>query len=64
MNGTRRKHLRHYRHYLLAALLGLFLLGLHESVNQDLQPSCLGDDGQLICSYPSRTDLQVLLYFR
>ncbi|KAF1051912.1 MAG: hypothetical protein GAK43_02185 [Stenotrophomonas maltophilia] len=64
MSITRTNVPRHYRHYLLAAAVGLLLLGLHETVNQDRPPSCLGDNGQLICNYPGASDLQVLLYFR
>lgn len=64
MNTARRKHLRHYRHYLLALLVGLLLLGLHESVTQDRLPTCLGDGGDTACVQPSVADLSLLPSFR
>ncbi|SDI04880.1 hypothetical protein [Pseudomonas panipatensis] len=63
MHITRRKHLHHYRHYLLAILIGLLLLGLHESITQDRQPSCDADGSLATCAYPVSMDLQVLSYF-
>lgn len=65
MNITRRKrlHLHHYRHYLLALLIGLLLLGLHESITQDQQSSCQGDD-DIVCAYPATADLGMLSTFR
>lgn len=65
MNSTRRKrlHLHHYRHYLLALLIGLLLLGLHESITQDQPSSCQGGD-DIICAYPATADLRMLPTFR
>lgn len=63
MNRTTRKHLHHYRHYLLALLVGLLLLGLHETINQDQQPACQGDD-DVACAYPATADLRMFSTFR
>ncbi len=44
---------RHARHYLLAVLVGLALLGLHESLQPDRQQSACNPDGSSFsCSYP------------
>ncbi|CDF86453.1 hypothetical protein ACA097_15880 [Pseudomonas sp. QL9] len=64
MNIRRRKHLHHYRHYLLALVIGLLLLGLHETITQDLSPTCLGDDGDPACFFPDTANLSVLPTFR
>lgn len=55
MKATRR---RHARHYLLAALIGLALLGLHETLHPDRQhASCQPDGDRLSCSYPPTAHL-------
>lgn len=44
---------RHARHYLLAILIGLALLGLHESLQPERQQSaCRPDGSSLSCAYP------------
>ncbi|WP_207882487.1 hypothetical protein [Pseudomonas sp. 30_B] len=50
MKAIRRKHARHY---LLAVLVGVALLGLHESLQTDHQQSaCRPDGSSLSCAYP------------
>lgn len=52
---------RHARHYLLAALIGLALLALHESLQQDRQQSaCVPDGSTISCAYPPTAHLGVL----
>ncbi|MHB9799373.1 hypothetical protein ACYCAX_16370 [Pseudomonas sp. MT3] len=52
---------RHARHYLLAILVGLALLGLHESLQRDrLQSACRPDGNGISCSYPPTAHLGVL----
>ncbi|QRY79773.1 hypothetical protein JVX91_01265 [Pseudomonas sp. PDNC002] len=52
---------RHARHYLLAALIGLVLLGLHETLQQDRQQSaCRPDGNSMACAYPPTAHLGVL----
>ncbi|WP_447745644.1 hypothetical protein [Pseudomonas nicosulfuronedens] len=44
---------RHVRHYLLAALIGVALLGLHESLQPDrAQSACRPDGASISCAYP------------
>lgn len=53
---------RHVRHYLLAILVGLVLLGLHESLQQDRrQSACTPDGGSISCAYPPTAHLGVLI---
>jgi len=52
---------RHARHYLLAALIGVALLGLHETLQPDRQQSACRTDGENIsCAYPPVAHLGVL----
>lgn len=52
---------RHARHYLLAALIGVALLGLHETLQPDRQQSaCRPDGGGISCAYPPVAHLGVL----
>ncbi|MFR0691123.1 hypothetical protein ACLUTX_17115 [Enterobacterales bacterium AE_CKDN230030158-1A_HGKHYDSX7] len=52
---------RHARHYLLAALIGLALLGLHETLQQDRQQSaCFTDGNSVSCAYPPTAHMGVL----
>lgn len=58
MKAIRRKHARHY---LLAALVGVALLGLHDSLQPDRQSSSCRPDGDSIsCAYPPVAHLGVL----
>ncbi|MCP1652192.1 hypothetical protein N7414_11685 [Pseudomonas sp. GD04087] len=51
---------RHARHYLLAALIGVALLGLHETLQPDRQQSACRPDGDSIsCAYPPVAHLGV-----
>lgn len=50
---------RHVRHYLLAALIGVLLLGLHESLQTDRNSSACAD-GDAACSIPLSPNLGVL----
>ncbi len=44
---------RHARHYLLAALIGVALLGLHETLQPDrAQSACRFDGASISCAYP------------
>ncbi|MBD9679145.1 hypothetical protein IB274_20725 [Pseudomonas sp. PDM18] len=52
---------RHARHYLLAALIGVALLGLHESLQPDrAQSACRADGESISCAYPPVAHLGVL----
>lgn len=52
---------RHARHYLLAAFIGVALLGLHETLQPDRAQSACRSDGEAIsCAYPPAAHLGVL----
>lgn len=52
---------RQARHYLLAALIGVALLGLHQTLQPDRQQSACRADGESIsCAYPPVAHLGVL----
>lgn len=52
---------RHARHYLLAALIGVVLLGLHETLQPDrAQSACRFDGASISCAYPPVAHLGVL----